>query len=158
MTWILCDHVEETEFCLMNNMRGKNCSTVLCIIDFSESSRHALKWAAGMARMLSAHITVVHPYRLNQVVKKEDMISAKKNTDRDAVKNFENIAADLFKNENISYNFQSEVGFIQDRVEEYISKSDILFVAISKHQISDNKETIHEMLGRIEVPLVIVPA
>ncbi len=131
--------------------------SILCIIDFSESSTQALIWAAGMAAHLSAHLIIVHPHRLNQLVKNEDRVLAKKKMDIEATKNFEQVAKNLFKNSSVSYDFQSEIGFIQDRVQEYIRKNNILLVAMGKKLMTANKETVDELMEQIDVPLVIIP-
>lgn len=109
-----------------------------------------------MAIKLNAHLTIVHPYRLDQLKKKEDMVLVKKNIDIDATKNFENIAIELFRNGAVSYDFHAEVGFIQDRVQEYSRKKDILFIVLGKN-LASNKETIGELIEQIEMPLVIIP-
>ncbi len=131
--------------------------SILCIIDFSESSTKALVWATGIAADLNAHLIIVHPHRLNQLVKNEDHVLAKKKMDIEATKNFEEIATKLFKNSSVSYDFQSEVGFIQDRVKEYIRKNNILLVAMGKKLMTANKETVDELMEQIDVPLVIIP-
>ena len=117
---------------------------------------HALKWAAGMATKLNSHLTIVHPYRLNQSKKKEDMVLVKKNIDVDAANNFEKIAHDLFKNGGLSYDFHVEVGFIQDRVQEHSRKNKILFMVLGK-KLASNTETLSDLMEQIDVPLVICP-
>jgi len=128
--------------------------SILCVIDFSESSVKALKWAGMMAVNLNAHLTIIHPYRLNKLDKKEDMVLAKKNIDVDALKNFEKIASDLFKSGGLSYDFHVEVGFIQDRVHEHSIKKEILFMVLGK-KLASNNEILNELMNQIEVPLVI---
>lgn len=132
--------------------------SILCIMDFTESSLEALKWAAGMAKKFDAHLTILHPYRLNQLQKKEDMIWVKKKIDQDAAKDFDKIAADLLKNGKISYEFRSEVGFINDRVQEHARKNNTLFLVIGKDFATENKEALNDLIEQTEVPLVIIPA
>ena len=133
-----------------------NIQSILCVIDFSESSEHALNWAAAMAMKLNSHLTVVHPYRLNQLNKKEDMILLKKSIDVDALKNFEKIAKNLLKSGSLSYDFHVEVGFIQDRIQEHSKKNEIRFMVLGKKLVS-NSEILSELMEHIEVPLVICP-
>ncbi len=85
------------------------------------------------------------------------MVQAKKKMDQEALQNFEKLADKLLKNKVVPYNFQSEVGFILDRVQQYIQNNNILFVAMGKKLMVSNKETVDELLEQIEVPLVIVP-
>jgi Universal stress protein family len=124
------------------------------VIDFSESSEKALKWAAGMAVKLNSHLTVVHPYRLNQLKKKEDMLLVKKNIDEDALKNFEKISRDIFGGELLSYDFYVEVGFIPDRVQEHSRRNELLFMVLSK-KLASNDEILAELIEQSKVPLVI---
>src|SRR5579859_1830936 len=142
MTLVIIYRINGLHFCIVNKLQLNNgTQSILCVIDFSESSVKALKWAGMMAIRLNAHLTIVHPYRLNQLKKKEDIVIMKKNIDIDAVKNFENLAVELFKNGTISYDFHVEVGFIQDRVQEYLRKKDILFIVVGK-KLLNNRETM----------------
>jgi hypothetical protein len=111
-----------------------------------------------MAVSLKTHLTIIHPYRLNQLNKKEDMVLVKKNIDLDATKNFEKIATNLLKNESVSYEFRTEVGFIQDRVQEHARKNNILFMVMGKKLVTSNNENLSDLMEQIEVPLVIVPS
>jgi hypothetical protein len=131
--------------------------SILCVIDFSKSSVETLKWAADMATRLNVSITILHPYRLNQPDKKEDMILVKKNIDRNAVENFKKIAENIFKDQHVSYDFHAEVGFVQDRVQEYVVSNNILFMVTSKRVADDNKESLHNLIAQVEVPLVLLP-
>src|SRR5579871_5189293 len=94
--------------------------SILCVIDFSESSVHALQWAINLGLKFDAHVTIVHPYRLNHSNKEEDMVAIKKTIDQDAALNFNRIASPILKDSAISYDFRPEVGFITDRVHEHI--------------------------------------
>lgn len=85
------------------------------------------------------------------------MVLVKKNIDLDAAKNFEKIATSLLKNEAMSYEFRTEVGFIQDRVQEYARKNNILFMVMGKKLVTSYNENLNEFMDQIEVPLVIVP-
>ncbi len=135
----------------------KKAPSILCVIDFSKSSIQALEWAASMAEKLSAHLNISHPQRLNLLAKDNNMLSAKNKMEEEASRNFEVVAKKLFKNKTLSYDFQSEIGFIQGRVQEHVSHGNVLFVVMSKELINNNKESVDELLTHIEVPLVIVP-
>src|SRR5258708_3218568 len=131
MTPVIIYYVKRIHLYIVNKVQlNSSTQSILCVIDFSESSVKALKWAGMIAIKLSAHLTILHPYRLDQLKKKEDIVLAKKNFDIDATKKFENIAIQLFSNAAISYDFYVEVGFIQDRVQEYLRKKDILFIVL----------------------------
>jgi nucleotide-binding universal stress UspA family protein len=133
-------------------------SSILSIIDFSESSKEVLQWAVGMAEKLNVHLTILHPYRLNQVDKKEDMVGVKKKLELDASKNFEHLAHGLLKNQKVSFDFRAEVGFIQDRIEDYARRNNILFLVIGGNLANGNKEILEEIIEESEAPLVVVPS
>ena len=131
--------------------------SILSIIDFSESSKDALKWAIGMAEKLNVHLMILHPYRLNQIEKKEDMVGVKKKIDNAATKNFEEISFGLLNKRKIPFDFRPEVGFIQDRVQEYARRNNILFVVIGTNMAIENKEILEELVKETETPFVLVP-
>jgi hypothetical protein len=136
-------------------LHSEKTQSILCVIDFSEPSMRTMKWTAQMAMKLDVHLTIIHPYRLNQVKRKEDMVLTKRTIDTEAAQNFEAIASGLFKNKTLSYDFHAEVGFIQDRMQEYSRKNDLLFISIGK-KLVDSSDHLWELLNQIEVPLVIV--
>jgi len=104
------------------------------------------------------HLTILHPYRLNQLDKKEDMVGVKKKLDLDAAKNFELLTGGLLKNKKVSFDFRAEVGFIQDRVQDYARRNNILFLVIGFNLATGNKEILEEVVKEIEAPLVVVPS
>jgi len=132
-------------------------SSILTVIDSSESSKEVLKWAVTLAEKLNVHLTILHPYRLNQVDKKEDMVGVKKRLEQDATKNFELVAHDLFNTQKISFDFRAEVGFIQDRIEDYARRNNILFFVIWFNLIEGNEEILKEIESEIKIPLMVVP-
>jgi hypothetical protein len=131
--------------------------SILTVIDFSESSKEVLKWAACMAEKLNVHLTILHPYRLNQLDKKEDMVGVKKKLERDAAQNFELVAHNLFSNQKVSFDFRVEVGFIQDRIQDYARRNNILFFVIGFNLIDGNEEILKEIENEIKIPLMVVP-
>ena len=132
-------------------------SSILCIIDFSESSKEVLKWAICISEKLNVHLTILHPYRLNQLDKKEDMVGVKKKLELDAAKNFEQLSRGIFKNTKEPVDFRAEVGFIQDRVQDYARRNNILFFVIGFNLVDGNTEMLKEIVNETEVPLVVIP-
>jgi nucleotide-binding universal stress UspA family protein len=141
------------------NLQKENGSgpTILCLIDFSESSRKSVEWAMGMAKKLEADLTVVYPYRLDVAGKREDVVQGKKDRDTKAVRDFEKMTKDILKDDETKCEFFSEVGFIPDRVEEHVRKRNVLFVVMMKDFALPQKEVFTELLERIQVPLVVIP-
>lgn len=130
--------------------------TVLCVIDFSTSAEKALRSAAQWAIKNNARITILHPYRLNQVVKMEDLGKVKRDIDEQAALNFKKLSH-LLTNGNISYDFRSEVGFLTDRIQEHIRRSNIKMLVVNKDLAEANREAMNELTHQLEIPVIIVP-
>lgn len=131
--------------------------TILCAVDFSDSSVQALKWAIGMARELGAHLTILNTYRFVQSVNDQEAIILKKKMEDEARGGFTKIENDLLKDQGISFEFKLEIGFVRDRVEHYARRHELLFCVIGKSLSVINKEGISELIDRLTVPLVIIP-
>jgi hypothetical protein len=130
--------------------------SILCVIDFSESSLHALKWAADLSARFHSHLTVLYPYRLLQTPKGE-VIQAKKQNEELALKKFEALEEDYLNGKVTSFDFAPEVGFITDRIEEHLRKNSIMFMVIGKNMNSTNQENLDDLLSTVKVPVVFVP-
>jgi len=130
---------------------------ILCIIDFSEASRQALDWAAQEAVKQDTPLTVLYPYRLNQLKGKEDLVRLRNGLDAEAVSNFEKIAKGTLDETNIQYEFKPEVGFINDRVFAHSHRKEFSMMVISKKMAVNNKENMAELIDLIKFPLIIVP-
>lgn len=129
---------------------------ILCTIDFSESSKQALRCAAALARDLRTHLTILYTYRLIRE-KNVEIFKRKKEIEEEATLNFLAIEKELLKDLGISYDFKTEVGFVADRVEAYAEKTPISFLVIDKNMAADSKETFDELMESTQVPMVIVP-
>jgi len=86
------------------------------------------------------------------------MVVVKKKLELDASKNFEHLSHGLFKNQKVSLDFRAEVGFIQDRIEDYARRNKVLFLVIGVNLVNGNKEILEEIIEESEAPLVVVPA
>jgi len=147
----------------MNNLVNLNGatlseSTILCVIDFSEASKEALKLAAQLAKTYESNLTVLYPYRLTQLNHNgEDLAQLKKSIDSDANQNFSRMTADLSLESDISFEFRPEVGFINDRIYAFAKKKKIGLVVMSKRVIQLNRDAFNELLTQTQVPLLILP-
>lgn len=130
---------------------------ILCLIDFSEASRQALKWAATEAHKQDAHLTVLYPYRLTQLQGKDDLIKLRQGIDTEAIINFEKIAKETIGDAAIKYDFKPEIGFINDRVYAHSHRKEFAMLVISKRMAVNNKENMMELIDLIKFPMVIVP-
>lgn len=129
---------------------------ILCTIDFSDSSKEALKWSAGLAEKLGCHLSILYTYRL---VNKEngEVSQMKKKIEEEAAKNFAVLEKEVLGGKGISYDFKSEVGFVDDRIEDHARKHKVSFLVIGKGILIRNKETFDELLDQLKAPLVIIP-
>ena len=132
-------------------------SSILCVIDFSESSRKAVQWAVKNARTYKSHITVLYPYRLTRPQYGENIVALRKKIEEEANRNFQIIENDLLRDKDISYDFKTEVGFIADRVEEHAKNNPINFLVIDKNIRTNNKESFDDLVAATQVPMVIIP-
>lgn len=132
-------------------------ASILCVIDFSASSRKALQWAVANAGTHKSHLTVLYSYRLTRAQYGESAIAMRKKIEDEAQKNFGILEQDLLLDKKISYDFKTEVGFIADRVEEYAKNHAINFLVIDKNIRATNKESFDDLVENMQVPLVIIP-
>ena len=129
---------------------------ILCSIDFSESSKDALRWAVSLAKLLKTNLTVLYTYRLLNSSNGEE-VQLKKRIEEDAVKSFAALEKEILKGEGIRYSFKVEVGFVSNRVKDYNRKQGISFLVMGNKMNSFSKESFDELADNIGVPLVIVP-
>ena len=129
--------------------------SILCVIDFSDSSQGAIEWSIPEARKHNLHISILYPYRLDQLRKRDDVVQSKKAIDLEALEKFERLGASLLKEGHVSFDFHSEVGFIRDRIQEHTRKNNVVLLVMSK-KIAGS-ESFQELIDEIDVPVVIVP-
>lgn len=130
--------------------------TIICSVDFSDSSKHALQWAVAIAQQLNVHLTVLYTFRLVRS-QHEEVLQMKKKMEDDAIQNFLAWEKELLTGKEIAYDFKTEVGFITDRVEDHARKNLIGFLVMGKNSSTSSKESFDDLIGHIDVPLVIVP-
>ncbi len=133
-------------------------SSVLCVIDFSEASKEALKSAIFMADQFGTALTVLYPYRLNQLDHHgATVMETKLNMDLAASENFKKIAGPLLDGSKVSWDFRPEVGFFNDRIYAYAKKNKVGLLIISKRLVTNNKEGFMEMMDQLQTPVLVVP-
>lgn len=130
--------------------------SILCAIDFSESSLNALKWAAEFSARFNTHLTVLYPYRLLQT-SKEDVVELKKKNVELATRKFEALENDYLNGKVTSFEFSPEVGFLTDRIEDHLRKNSILMMVIGKNMNSTNQENLDDLINQVKVPVVVIP-
>lgn len=131
-------------------------NTILCTIDFSQSSRQAVHWAATMAQQLKVHLTILYTYRLIHVPAGE-VLQLKRKVEDEARRQFETLEKELLAGKGISYDFKIEIGFVSDRIEDHAKKNELNFLVIDKNISTNSKDTFDELLEHIHVPTLVVP-
>jgi len=130
--------------------------TILCTIDFSDSTNQSIEWGIAMARQLGAHLTFLYTYRLIQS-DSDELMKLKRNKEEDARKNFAKLEKQYLLGNEISYDFQIEIGFVSDRIEDHAKKNNLIFVVMDKNFKAKNHETLEELIEHIHVPMLLVP-
>jgi nucleotide-binding universal stress UspA family protein len=128
---------------------------ILCTIDFSDSSRQALKYSVKLAKESGSTLTILYAYRLFK--SNGEAVAMKKKIEADAAANFALLENELLAGSGISYEFRIEVGFVDDRIEEHARKNNLSFLVMGKSMSSGTKETFNELVSHLQIPLVIVP-
>jgi nucleotide-binding universal stress UspA family protein len=129
---------------------------IICTVDFSESSRDALKWSVSLAKLLNASLTVLYTYRLLNSANGE-ATDLKTQIEDNARKNFAALERDILSGCGVPYEFKVEVGFVSNRVKHYAKNDAVSFVVMGNKMNTSNKETFDELAEAMAVPLVIVP-
>jgi nucleotide-binding universal stress UspA family protein len=130
--------------------------SILCAIDFSESSLHALKWAAELSSVFNCHLTVLYPYRLLQTTKGDEIDIKQKKTDQ-ALAKFDELKRDYLSGKVSSYDFTPEIGFLSDRIDDHLRRNSIMMMVIGRSMNASNHETLQDLVSHVNVPVVVVP-
>jgi nucleotide-binding universal stress UspA family protein len=134
---------------------------ILCAIDFSESSIHALRWANKIALGTGAHLSVLYSYRLIQTGKVADILSFKRRMEEENRRRFAEIEQTALEGQATLRSFILEIGFYSDNIENFVRKNPSTLVVLSEelaNAIYDHKgQTLLHFLKTLNVPLLIVP-
>ncbi len=115
----------------------------------------ALEWAIAEALNHNLHLSVLYPYRLDQVKKKENGIQSKKELELEAAEKFERLAEGMLQKSKISFDFKAEIGFLRDRITEHAKKHNDVLLVIGKKLAS--AESFTELVEETNIPVVIIP-
>jgi nucleotide-binding universal stress UspA family protein len=129
---------------------------IICTVDFSESSKEALRWSIALAKLLGTHLTILYTYRLLNS-RDGDAVESRKKIEESAKINFSSFEKEILAGCNVKYEFKIEVGFISNRIKDYAKKNGASLLVMGSKMNSSNKESFDELAESIQVPLVIVP-
>jgi hypothetical protein len=129
---------------------------IICTIDFSESSKDALRWSVTLANLLKTHLTILYTYRLLNPQNGE-AVEFRRKIEESARQKFSYFKKDVLDGSGVKYEFKIEIGFISNRVKDHASKNGVSFLVMGKEMNSTDKESFDELVENIHVPLMIVP-
>lgn len=130
--------------------------TILCTIDFSDSSRQALEWAVTIARQMKAHLTVLYTFRLLHA-RNGEVLNLKREMEQNAYSQFASLEKDILYGKGISYDFRTEIGFTSDRIEDHARKNSLNFLIMDKNISSSTKENFDQLMEHLQVPTLLIP-
>jgi K+-sensing histidine kinase KdpD len=139
-----------------NISKTKMSNSILCTIDFSDTSKDVLKYAVNLARQFNNHITVLFTYRLLTSLNGE-AVEVRKRMEERARQEFSILEKEVLAGKGISYDLKVEVGFVSNRVKEYAKNNSISFLVMGKKMNASSKESFDELAENLHVPLLIVP-
>jgi nucleotide-binding universal stress UspA family protein len=128
---------------------------ILYATDFSDSSTEALEWAIGFAKQQNSHLTILYTYRL--LKQNGEVLFIKKKMEDEGLRHFKAWEKEFLEGTGISYDFKTEVGFVDGRIEEHTKKNKISVLVMGKNMSIRNKESFDELVENLQAPLVIVP-
>jgi hypothetical protein len=129
----------------------KKATSILCIVDFSQSSERALSWAICLAKQINAHLIILHAFRL--LLQEGNPVQLAKAQSEKAFINFHIIEKRFFQSCQITYEFKAEIGFIVDRIEAHSSDRTIDLLVVDKKQESG---VFDEIFQRVKIPIAII--
>lgn len=135
--------------------------TILCAVDFSESSLHALKWTMGMAQLYKAEVTFLFCYRLITVSDEGELLNMKRDMEAEALSRFHQIEAKCIRATTVPYHFVMEIGFFSSRIELFTRRSRVSLLVLGTSMIKDFDEyknlSFDKFLSAAKIPVIIAP-
>lgn len=135
--------------------------TILCAIDFSESSLQALKWTMRMAQLYEAEVTFLFCYRLITVSDEGESLNVKRDMEADALNRFHQIEAKCIRVTTVPYQFVMEIGFFSSRIELFMRRSPVSLLVLGTSMIKDFNEyknlSFDQFLSATKIPVIIAP-
>ncbi len=131
--------------------------TILCVIDFSDSSRKTLQWAIDNACRMKSRLTVLYPYRLKKLQNGESAFEMRKKIEDEAHLKFHELENELLSHVQIPYEFKTEVGFLANRVEAHSKSHGVNFLVVNRDLKTSQRESFDDLVEHTQIPVVIIP-
>lgn len=134
---------------------------ILCVIDLTQASVQVLEVAARMAYAYKSHLTILFPYRLIDNGYRGEISKLKSKLEQEAKENFSLLKDQVSLLDQLSFEFQPEIGFPADRINSFVRRNKIDSVVISQRQANLMNEVNHMALQTLitnsKLPFTIVP-
>lgn len=138
--------------------------SILCPIDFSESSIRALQYAINLAKKDRSGITVLYSFRLIQSPGDEGVVTFKKKMENDARERFTSLEKFFENDRRIDHQFIVEVGFFPDSIAGQVRKNSVSKIVIDKEMyplinesLNDHRQPVESLLNALNIPVIVVP-
>src|SRR5690606_31809515 len=134
--------------------------TILCPIDFSDSSILALKYAIQLAQEEQSGVTVLYSFRLIQQEENQEIHLFKKSMEEEARKRFSQLEEFFTLHDKVPHNFFIEIGFMEDNIAGHLRKNSVSKVVVDRDmcQAGEAKNGIpKKFLESLNVPVIMVP-
>lgn len=128
---------------------------ILCTIDLTDSSKEALKWSVRLAKDLKSPLTILYTYRLFK--QNGQGAALKKIMEEEAAKKFAALENEFLKEAGITYHFKTEVGFVDDRIEEHTRTNKVSFLVMGNDVRKTISDSFDALVSEVQIPLVIIP-
>lgn len=134
---------------------------ILCVTDLGGSAVQVLEVAARMAYAYRSHLTILFPYRLIGNGYKGEIADLKRKLEQEAREKFLSLRKDIPLLNQVSHDFQPEIGFPADRIGSFVKRNKIDSVVISQRQANAMNEvnplTLQSLITSSRLPFTIVP-
>jgi nucleotide-binding universal stress UspA family protein len=134
---------------------------ILCVVDLNPSSEKVLEIAAKLASACHTRLIVLYSYRLVDLGRDENVLTLKASMDARAEARFQELGASVLKDKDVVYEFQTEIGFLADRIRTYVNEKAAGMVVIGERQANDIDEhralTVREFISNMKLPFLIIP-
>jgi len=134
--------------------------SIVCALDFSESSDKALEVASALARQHKAHLSILFSYRLLPAELSDEASTLKNRIVTEAREKFVALEKKYGLPGTVEYEFKTEIGFLADRVESFARKKNVDLVVLSEeqaHTMNDQRgRDLKEILEELNIQHLII--
>ena len=119
-----------------------------------------MRAALEMAHQYKTKVIGLFAYRLVQPAS-GTVSDYRKSVEKQARDEFQQMIQQMHFNGSVNYEFRSEIGFLTDRIDDYLQKSEVGMLIMSQDMADSINEhkglTLQHFLHSLKVPLLIVP-